>query len=181
MTHHAASLPHQAGLIFTILAAATPALGDDTGRIVDYLETVQEQSLDAEVEYCGYFIRRNGGDLRATAATRGEQYFCIPKIPAGDDAELVASYHTHGTFSPEADSEVPSVDDIIGDREEEIDGYIATPGGRVWFHDVETGRIEQVCGLGCIVADPNHDEGANAPVATTYSLKGLEKRFFLDD
>ena len=163
------------------LSTGAHAQADETSRILDFLDTVQERSLDAGREYCGYLFRRGQGELRATTATRGEEFFCIPDFPAGDDVSLVASYHTHGTFSPEADSEVPSIDDILGDREEAIDGYIATPGGRVWLHEVETGRIEQVCGLGCLIADPNHDEGANEPVATSYTFDALKRRFFFEE
>lgn len=153
----------------------SPAFGQvGQESIVSFLEGVQASSLEDNREYCGYLYRRADGAIRATRPRRGAVYYCAPRLP---NAEIIASYHTHGRFSEDADSEVPSVDDILGDREEGIDGYITTPGGRVWFHDVEAGTVRQLCGLGCVTADPKHLDSYFLPVRGTYTLEDLERRF----
>lgn len=52
-----------------------------------------------------------------------------------------------------ADIEVPSLEDMIGDIEEGIDGYIETPGGRLWFNDARARRVTLLCGSECVASD----------------------------
>lgn len=52
-----------------------------------------------------------------------------------NDFTVLTSYHTHGAHSEEADAEVSFVEDLEIDFSERIYGYIATPGGHVWFND----------------------------------------------
>ena len=42
--------------------------------------------------------------------------------------EVMASFHTHACYDPDADSEVPSVEDLAGDIDESVNGYVATLG-----------------------------------------------------
>ena len=70
------------------------------------------------------------------------------------DFEAIASYHTHAAYSDDMDSEVPSVDDLEIDFEEGVNGYVATPGGRVWLNLVNEGRTILLCGPGCVYVDP---------------------------
>ena len=147
----------------------------DRDGVVDFLEDVQVQSLETDREYCGYFVRV-GERIVATPPQRGYSHECLSAEPTGD-VEVIASYHSHGAFDVNADSEVPSVDDILGDREEEVDGYIVTPGGRVWFHDLESGRVVLICGPACVTADPAHSDDVFEPIATRYTLEGLRLRF----
>ena len=76
----------------------------------------------------------HSGKLAATGPKRGRRDSCEPDEPP-EDFEILASYHTHGDDTQEADTEVPSLEDLAGDIEEGIDGYIATPGGRLWLND----------------------------------------------
>lgn len=147
----------------------------DPEDAVAFLGQVQARSLETGREYCGYFVLR-GDQIVATRPKRGRVYECLASEPQTDD-EVIASYHTHGSFSEDADSEVPSVDDLLGDREEGVDGYIVTPGGRVWFHDVQTGVVEQICGTGCVLADPEHDDALFEPIRQRYTLQDLKERF----
>lgn len=147
----------------------------DRDGVVDFLEGVQVKSLEADREFCGYFVRVEER-IVATPPQPGSHYECLSAEPSGD-VEVIASYHSHGAFDVNADSEVPSVDDILGDREEEVDGYIVTPGGRVWFHDLESGRVVLICGPKCVISDPEHSDDVFEPIATRYTLEGLRLRF----
>lgn len=148
-------------LIGLLLFAMEPAHAQSRSELSDELDLfavahfdkVQPLSIRDKVEYCGLFGIDASGRIAATKALRGERDSCDPGIePPGFD--VLASYHTHGAYSRDADSEVPSVDDLLGDFEEDIDGYIATPSGRVWLNLVEEELSFQLCGKGCVTADP---------------------------
>ena len=62
------------------------------------------------------------------------------------------------------------------DEDEGTDGYVATPGGRVWYLDTTDMVASQLCGEGCVASDPNFMRGAAGPVASAYSYKGLRAR-----
>lgn len=118
-----------------------------------FLDALQPRSIAEKREYCGYFGYDPSGKFVATRATRGTLDGCLAAEPP-HDLDLVASYHTHANYEPEHDSEVPSADDVLGDQEEGVDGYVSTPGGRVWFIDGERAIAHQVCAIGCVTADP---------------------------
>ncbi len=92
------------------------------------------------------------------------------------DLELIASYHTHAAYSYDYDSEVPSDDDIEGDIYEGVNGYISTPGGRLWFVDSRARAVILLCGVSCVYADPNYEEDWELPVDNRYSLDDLRYR-----
>ncbi len=143
---------------------------------ITYLTKVQLKSLRDGVEYCGLFGYREDGTLAATPEIRGEIDHCEPALePPG--FRVIASYHTHGSFSWDADTEVPSLEDLLTDIEEEIDGYIATPGGRIWFNDHRKQEAYLLCGRDCIIADPDFREcNAFLPKAH-YTVESLTARF----
>ena len=88
----------------------------------------------------------------------------------------MASYHTHAAFSADHHNELPSEQDVESDAEAGMDGYIATPGGRIWHVDGETMVVMQICSVNCLAADPEfipHDAG---PVAKSYTFPELKKR-----
>ncbi len=82
---------------------------------------------------------------------------------------ITASYHTHGAFSTSYYNEVPSVDDIEGDEAEGIDGWVATPGGRLWYIDTEDMVLSQICGIGCLPKDPRFIKGDMGHIAQSYT------------
>jgi hypothetical protein len=91
---------------------------------------------------------------------------------------LLASFHTHGTYSPYYASEFPTVTDMMSDAAEDIDGYISTPGGRLWYVDTDTMTVRQLCGRGCLPQDPNYrpeDDGPLRPVFTIADLRRFEQ------
>ena len=117
------------------------------------LDALQGISIAERREYCGYLGYTRSNELIATDAVAGDLTSCLADEPP-DDVDVFASYHTHGNYDPDHDSEVPSYDDVLGDQEEGIDGYVSTPGGRLWYIDGERGLATQVCGIGCLTQDP---------------------------
>lgn len=167
---------------FILLSAPLPAQDRDAlFRALDefaaeHLNQVQMLSIRDGVEYCGLLGIDASGQLAATPPRRGRADSCEPPENGPAGFEVLASYHTHGSFDPDADSEVPSSDDLLADIEEGIDGYVATPGGRLWLNDLEAEVSFQLCGLGCLIADPRfHECPADSP-ANEYTLEDLEYR-----
>lgn len=167
-------------LTFVIGCSETsPVERSDTGDLDSFakqiLNELQPRSIAARSEFCGLILREPDGTLRATRPTKGGTDFCDLLVPPGN---IVASYHTHGSFGEEYDSEVPSPDDLQSDFEFQTDGYISTPGGRLWRVDHKARIARQICGQGCLAADPNYDPTDSRPVAQSYTLRELRLRFF---
>ena len=89
----------------------------------------------------------------------------------------VASFHTHGRHSDQYDGEVPSTIDIQSDIASGLDGYIATPGGRLWFIDHEQGVARLACGPGCLTQDPSYVPCPGDTIASSYTIEELTRRF----
>ncbi len=143
---------------------------------VTHLEKLQPLSISHQVEYCGLFGMDGDGRFVATRAKRGGPDSCVPDPPKRD-IQIIASYHTHGSYDRDADTEVPSFDDLLADMEEGIDGYIATPGGRVWVNYVDAEITFILCGPGCIYADPSFVECNAFLPQDTYMLEEIDQRF----
>jgi hypothetical protein len=54
-----------------------------------------------------------------------------------------------------------------------VNGWVATPGGRLWFVDGRTGALEQVCGADAFRWIPAFVPEEHGPVPETLSLDGL--------
>ncbi|MGR3484506.1 MAG: DUF4329 domain-containing protein [Paracoccaceae bacterium] len=164
-----------------ILPALLPAMGlaqpvDEERLIKQVMDRFNPISIAEDREYCGYVGFDAAGRLVATQGTPGDVDSCLAADP--DGIELVtASWHTHGSFSRDYSSEVPSVEDIEGDEDEGIDGWVATPGGRLWFIDTTDMAMWQVCGIGCLPSDPAFIVGDDGIVADEYSYDELVTRF----
>lgn len=132
----------------------------------------QPISMRENVEYCGYVGFDADSILIASDGTRGDESSCLPEDPA--DIELItASWHSHGAFSRDYFNEVPSVSDVEGDEADGIDGYVATPGGRLWYIDTGDMVISQLCGIGCLPSDPAFRPGDMGRIETSYSYHDL--------
>lgn len=143
---------------------------------VAHLDSIQQMSFDQGVEFCGYIGLDENEQFVATPPARGTRDSCdIPEPPATLD--VWASYHTHGGYSFEMDSEVPSLDDLLGDIAEGVDGYIATPGGRVWLNVASDRSAVLLCGPGCVDADDGFVECNGYMPEEEYSVQTLEQRF----
>ena len=62
------------------------------------------------------------------------------------------------------------------DEDEGIDGYVATPGGRLWYIDTEDMIATQICGLNCLPRDGRFVKGADGRVERSYTYEELIQR-----
>ncbi len=146
---------------------------------VNFLNNLQQLSFRDRVEYCGLFGIDDDENIVATPAQVGEEYGCdiSDEAYSTPGLEVIASYHTHGQYNADAYNEVPSTDDMLGDFEEGIDGYISTPSGRIWAILVDDSNAIQLCGPGCVVADPNYQECTAHLPDEQYTVESLELYF----
>ncbi|WP_231703952.1 DUF4329 domain-containing protein [Cochlodiniinecator piscidefendens] len=163
-------------LYLTILMAALPLTANaQSTREAQFAQSVlnnlQQQSFQRNREFCGYIGFDNAGQLIATPATMGRPDSCEPPEPY--NMLVVASYHTHGAFDPDALAEFPSADDMEADEAEGIDGYVATPGGRLWYIDSTDMEASQLCGIGCLAKDPNFIAGLDGHIQQSYRYSDL--------
>ncbi|MEO1593199.1 MAG: DUF4329 domain-containing protein [Cyanobacteria bacterium J06632_22] len=142
---------------------------------VAHLDTIQNDSFRDGVEYCGYFGYDRDDTLVATPAIPGHADGCAID-PEPRNFTLLATYHTHGAHSWDADAEVPSVTDLTSDIADQTYGYIATPGGRVWFNDWETKDATLLCGKNCVEADPNFQDCKAFLPGDYYTVPELKER-----
>ncbi|MEO0677223.1 MAG: DUF4329 domain-containing protein [Pseudomonadota bacterium] len=162
-------------LTLAALLAASSVQGQSTEEIdlaTAALSALQGPSFDQDREFCGYLAYDVDGALVATPATTGERDTCLYDGPE-DGYVMVLSYHTHGRFSTDFAAEIPSVSDIEADEAEGIDGFVATPGGRLWYVDTTDMIVRQICGIGCLPVDPRFIEGDAGPVAQSYTYQEL--------
>ena len=140
-----------------------------------FFDQIQRPSIRDRVEYCGYFYVTANGEIAATPPRRGTFASC--NMPGPEPGSGVfASYHTHGAFGRNYDNEVPSVTDLLSDFDFRIDGYVSTPGGRVWHVDYGSRSTSQICGLGCVYQDPGFQPVDEGSVRVRYSVPQLGQR-----
>ncbi len=161
-------------LIFLILSplALSAQSRQEVALAKQILGDLQRPSIRQNVEYCGYLGYDRGGKLTASKPTRGDEASCLADDPL-NIAVITASYHTHGAFSEDYFGEIPSGDDMEGDEEMGIDGYVSTPGGRLWYVDTTEMETWQICGIGCLARDARFRPGADGRIRQSYSYKQL--------
>ena len=160
-----------------IFFAAGPAFAQDRTEhqlARATLHALQAPSFAKQKEFCGYIGYNEHGELVATKANLGTVAGCVAILP--DKFAPTASYHTHGDFDFEYLSEIPSDIDIEGDARERVNGYISTPGGRLWFVDSRKMEVRQLCGMGCLPVAPNFVKGADGEIALRYSYEALLRK-----
>ncbi len=138
---------------------------------IEALANIQQQSIEDQVEYCGYIVIQND-KISATDVTKGGEDYCEMDAPP-EDAEIVASFHTHGNHNPEYNSEVPSDADVEGDEEEGIYGFVGTPGGRVWLIDPFQDGIFSICDEACIPQDEDYNAADYPEIPQSFNEKEL--------
>lgn len=169
------ALPALAQNSYPRLSAAELEALDATAK--QALQRIQMRSVGENLEYCGYIARTGPGTFRAEKPTQGDWAGCSLLIPHAERAQIVASYHTHSAYTTRADSEVPSVLDLTSDMEEEMIGYVATPGGRFWRSNAPKGTVQLLCGSGCLLMDPAFQEDFSwGKIYRSYTLEGLQQR-----
>ncbi len=160
-----------------ISAMVLPSFGlcqsiDEEALMRSVFAELNPMSFDENVEYCGYVGFTSDGELAVSPATRGDEGSCLSDEPENLEL-LVASYHTHGGYSPDYSSELPSGSDMEGDEDEGIDGWVATPGGRLWYIDTTDMVTFQICGIGCLPSDPAFIAGESGFIEQSYSYDDL--------
>jgi hypothetical protein len=145
---------------------------DDEALIRSVFADLNPTSIEQNVEFCGYIGFTADGELAYSQPTRGDEGSCLSDDPT--NLELItASYHTHGGFSPDYSSELQSGTDMEGDEDEGIDGWVATPGGRLWYIDTTDMVTFQICGIGCLPSDPEFIAGDSGIIEQSYSYDDL--------
>lgn len=145
-------------------ALAEPQLGggyefhaDEHAFAYEVLKDLNAHSISVDLEYCGFLYYDLDGELKATKAEKGRPASCLPKLPEGD-VRIVASYHTHAAFDAMSFNEYPSEQDMEGDFSNRQNGYIATPGGRLWFVERRKFAARVICGYRCLPYDRRYRE-----------------------
>ena len=170
---------HVTGFLFCLFALAPPAAAQTTEEIAlmrKVFAKLQPLSIRYNREYCGHIGYDADGILRATEPFPGEPASCLPRDPETVLTTVVASYHTHAAFALDFYNELPSQQDVDGDAEEGIDGYVATPGGRLWFVNGSDMTVRQICPVNCLPADPGFIFSDGGPIVKFYTYDELVYR-----
>ena len=166
-------------ILIVFLALAHPAYAQSAKELAfvkSLMINLQERSFDANREFCGTIGIDEDGALVSSKPRRGWRSSCRPR-DSRDAVEIISSFHTHGAFTTKSDSEVPSVNDVEADMSEGTNGWVATPGGRLWFINGQTGFAQMVCGLGCLPQDPDFEAGWSGPIPRSFTLEQLRDFF----
>ncbi|WP_420857514.1 DUF4329 domain-containing protein [Marivivens marinus] len=135
------------------------------------LRALQAPSFAKRREYCGFIGYDARGVLTATDPSPGTQATCYSEIP--ENFAPVASYHTHGAFDVGYINEVPSDTDYRSDAALYLNGYVSTPGGRLWYVDTRNREVRQICGVACLPVAPGFYKGLNGEIQEVYSVEEL--------
>jgi hypothetical protein len=177
MTRPAALLPALLIALAPLLAAPAKAQSaDETAFVMALMRAMNQLSVRFDREVCGFVLRDARGVYSSTKVSWGGPASCasLPLLPG---VTAVSSWHTHAAWAPGYDGEVPSTQDVEGDMRMGTNGWVATPGGRLWFVEGATGDLRQVCGRGCLPVDPGFVPEEHGPVPEALSLEGLYGRF----
>ena len=153
-----------------------PALAQSAEEVAfarEFLDRLQVRSIVEDREYCGYFGRSEDGRFLATRPRRGKYNSCSMGSPP-ESMNVFASYHTHAAYERYSVNEIPSLQDLRSDIDQQIDGYVSTPGGRLWLVDHKARETRQICGEGCVAQDPVYRPGKFEKVRPSYTLDDLE-------
>jgi hypothetical protein len=176
-------LPTSTGLIGGATAAKdattrpAPRAPDPAERALatSILADLQARSFAQNREFCGFILTDGEGRLFPSPVNAGSEATCpLPQVPRG--VALVASFHTHGTYSPFYQSEYPTVQDMLIDAATGTNGYISTPGGRLWYVDSRAMVVTLLCGRGCLPQDPFYDPTQDGDIRPSYTLDELIER-----
>lgn len=157
--------------IIAIILWALPAAAQDAPKLggrferhqdihlyaYDILDKLNQLSIALNREFCGFIYFNHDGELSMTQPEKGSTDGCWLTEP-NDASMIFASYHTHAAFDPAYLNEYPSEVDMEGDFGSDRHGYIATPGGRMWYVDNDKQVARQLCGYRCMYFDPRYEE-----------------------
>lgn len=154
-------------------ASFAPPADQADAFAISYLNSIQRRSFAEHRELCGYFVLTPSGEIAATPPVPGDMATCSQAAPGTD---VFASYHTHGAFDDGYDNEVPSPEDLLADFHFGIDGYVSTPGGRVWRAEYDVQAALLICGQGCVAVDPAYDFADDIGIRNRYTVAQLQAR-----
>lgn len=171
-------------VLASLVAAATIALAPmahaqsaaETEFVMSLYRSMNQLSIAFNREVCGHILVDDQGRYSTTKASWGGEASCA-SLPLDPSVRAVSSWHTHAAYGPAYDGEVPSTIDVEGDLSTGLNGWVSTPGGRLWFIDGQTGNMRQVCGLRCLPNDQTFLQDDQGPVAESYTIDGLYARF----
>jgi hypothetical protein len=163
-------------LVLSAPAPATAQSASETAFVMALMRAMNQLSVRFDREVCGFVLRDATGAYSSTKVSWGGAASCasLPLLPG---VVPVSSWHTHAAWARGYDGEVPSIQDVEGDMSMGVNGWVATPGGRLWFVDGNTGALRQVCGRDCLPVDPGFVPEEHGPVPDELSLDGLYQRF----
>ena len=165
--------------LFLSLCLGLPAHAQDADEqqfVMALMRSMNRHSITYNREVCGYVLRDQAGRLSSSKSSWGEHDSCaMMDAPAG--MRIISSWHTHAAFDPRYDNAVPSTIAVESDVSRHTTGWVATPAGRLWFIDGQTGLMRQVCGENCLPTDPNIVSDPHPKAAKTYTLDQLYRRF----
>jgi hypothetical protein len=140
------------------------------------LDDLQARSFKENREFCGVIYRTGMDQITRSRIFIGDESSCDFEWEETPVKIALASFHTHGSWNADYDSEAPSIQDLETDINSKVLGYISTPGGRLWALDWDTGTATIICGEGCLAKDPNYRPCNAFPPQQSYSLDELRER-----
>lgn len=169
-----------ASLVTAAAVLIAPAAQAQDARELEFvrgmMESMNQLSVRFNREVCGFILQDAQGYYSSTKVSWGGEASCA-SLPLEPGQRAVSSWHTHAAWGLGYDGEVPSIQDVEGDMRFGVNGWVGTPGGRLWYVDGTTGTMTQACGRDCLPVDPNFFPEEHGPVAETYTLDGLYTRF----
>lgn len=141
------------------------------------LNSLQPRSFEENLELCGIIFETSEGELGVSRPSDGDEASCDLSYFDEPGMVPVASFHTHGRHSRAYDGEVPSIIDIESDVASGLDGYVSTPGGRLWHIDHQQAVALLVCGPGCLTQDPGYQPCPNDDIPKSMTISQLRERF----
>ena len=98
---------------------------------------INSTSISENREHGGLIYRNSDGSYSFTGPTAGRKKSVDPRnAPAPNGANVTAYYHTHGAYNPKYNDEDFSTNgDIPFAKRHKMDGYLATPTGKIKYYD----------------------------------------------
>lgn len=165
--------------VLSISLLSAPVAAQDAAEqafVTGLMESMNALSIRLNREVCGFILQDADGTYRSTKVSWGGFATCA-SLPLEPGARVVSSWHTHAAYDRNYDNEVPSIQDVEGDIAFGVNGWVGTPGGRLWFVESATETLRVACDVDCLPADPNATDQFNALVPPSMSLDELYQRF----
>jgi hypothetical protein len=147
------AMPHRTARVLTavlILFWPLPSSAqspEETAYVLGLMRAMNQLSVRFNREVCGFVLRDRTGRYSSTKVSWGGEATCA-SLPLQPGVTAMSSWHTHAGWDPDYDGEVPSIQDVEGDMTLGVNGWVATPGGRLWFVEGGPARFARSAGAG---------------------------------